>query len=88
MKFIMQIGYTNMHAYFCNYYFSRCYSFFFFFQISNAEFALVQAVQENANLRSKIVQSPDKLQVFLSLNKYVILIHKTGTTLMLILSKI
>uniref|UniRef100_A0A2N9F3U5 Kinetochore protein Nuf2 N-terminal domain-containing protein n=1 Tax=Fagus sylvatica TaxID=28930 RepID=A0A2N9F3U5_FAGSY len=31
-------------------------------KISNAEFALVQAVQENANLRSKIVQSPDKLQ--------------------------
>ncbi|XP_073272044.1 kinetochore protein NUF2 homolog isoform X3 [Primulina huaijiensis] len=32
-------------------------------KISNAEFALVQCVQENANLRSKIVQSPDKLQV-------------------------
>ncbi|KAK4343291.1 hypothetical protein RND71_036385 [Anisodus tanguticus] len=31
-------------------------------KISNADFALVQAVQENANLRSKIVQSPDKLQ--------------------------
>ncbi|XP_075501855.1 kinetochore protein NUF2 homolog isoform X1 [Primulina tabacum] len=31
-------------------------------KISNAEFALVQCVQENANLRSKIVQSPDKLQ--------------------------
>ncbi|KAL0541111.1 hypothetical protein IC582_021146 [Cucumis melo] len=31
-------------------------------KISNAEFLLVQSVQENANLRSKIVQSPDKLQ--------------------------
>ncbi|XP_051146867.1 kinetochore protein NUF2 homolog [Andrographis paniculata] len=31
-------------------------------KISEAEFALVQSVQENANLRSKIVQSPDKLQ--------------------------
>ncbi|KAK1394917.1 Nuf2 domain-containing protein [Heracleum sosnowskyi] len=31
-------------------------------KISSAEFALVQAVQENANLNSKIVQSPDKLQ--------------------------
>ncbi|KAL4600651.1 hypothetical protein ACB092_11G213300 [Castanea dentata] len=31
-------------------------------KISNAEFVLVQSVQENANLRSKIVQSPDKLQ--------------------------
>ncbi|XVF30594.1 hypothetical protein REPUB_Repub16aG0071600 [Reevesia pubescens] len=31
-------------------------------KISKAEFDLVQSVQENANLRSKIVQSPDKLQ--------------------------
>ncbi|XP_022718650.1 probable kinetochore protein NUF2 [Durio zibethinus] len=31
-------------------------------KISKAEFELVQSVQENANLRSKIVQSPDKLQ--------------------------
>ncbi|CAK9326878.1 unnamed protein product [Citrullus colocynthis] len=31
-------------------------------KISNAEFLLVQSVQENANLRSRIVQSPDKLQ--------------------------
>ncbi|XP_052184638.1 kinetochore protein NUF2 homolog [Diospyros lotus] len=31
-------------------------------KISHAEFALVQSVQENASLRSKIVQSPDKLQ--------------------------
>ncbi|KAL6345649.1 hypothetical protein AAG906_017384 [Vitis piasezkii] len=31
-------------------------------KISSAEFALVQSVQENANLRSKIIQSPDKLQ--------------------------
>ncbi|KAG7977680.1 hypothetical protein I3843_05G042200 [Carya illinoinensis] len=31
-------------------------------KISNAEFVLVQSVQENANLRSKIVQSPEKLQ--------------------------
>ncbi|KAK9078921.1 hypothetical protein SSX86_002980 [Deinandra increscens subsp. villosa] len=31
-------------------------------KISNAEFALGQSAQENASLRSKIVQSPDKLQ--------------------------
>ncbi|CAH2047839.1 unnamed protein product, partial [Thlaspi arvense] len=31
-------------------------------EISKAEFELVQTVQENANLRSQIVQSPDKLQ--------------------------
>ncbi|MFS7979062.1 putative kinetochore protein Nuf2 [Helianthus anomalus] len=31
-------------------------------KISSAEFALVQSAQENASLRSKIVQSPDKLQ--------------------------
>ncbi|KAE8656143.1 Kinetochore protein nuf2 isoform 3 [Hibiscus syriacus] len=31
-------------------------------KISEAEFDLVQSVQENANLRSKIVQSPDKIQ--------------------------
>ncbi|XP_042475457.1 kinetochore protein NUF2 homolog [Macadamia integrifolia] len=31
-------------------------------KISNAEFLLVQSAQENAKLRSKIVQSPDKLQ--------------------------
>ncbi|XP_039067642.1 kinetochore protein NUF2 homolog [Hibiscus syriacus] len=30
--------------------------------ISQAEFDLVQSVQENANLRPKIVQSPDKIQ--------------------------
>ncbi|XP_027347793.1 kinetochore protein NUF2 homolog [Abrus precatorius] len=31
-------------------------------KISNAQFALVQTVQENASLRSKIAQSPDKVQ--------------------------
>ncbi|KAI4298994.1 hypothetical protein L6164_032494 [Bauhinia variegata] len=31
-------------------------------KISSAEFSLVESVQENAHLRSKIVQSPDKLQ--------------------------
>ncbi|GMH25714.1 hypothetical protein Nepgr_027557 [Nepenthes gracilis] len=31
-------------------------------KISRAEFDLVQSVQENANLQSRIVQSPDKLQ--------------------------
>ncbi|KAK6916006.1 Kinetochore protein Nuf2, N-terminal [Dillenia turbinata] len=31
-------------------------------KISEAEYKLVQSVQENENLRSKIVQSPDKLQ--------------------------
>lgn len=46
-------------------------SFFFFPpQISSAEFALVQSAQENANLRSKIVQSPDKLQVTIVLHCY------------------
>ncbi|CAN1169562.1 Kinetochore protein NUF2 homolog [Linum perenne] len=37
-------------------------SFWFLYQISKAEFDLVQSLQENATLRSKIVQSPDKLQ--------------------------
>ena len=65
-----------MRASFYSHYCSYCYSFFFFFQISNAEFVLVQSVQENANLRSKIVQSPDKLQVFyFSLIKYDMVIH-------------
>ncbi|XP_076926287.1 kinetochore protein NUF2 homolog, partial [Bidens hawaiensis] len=40
-------------------------------QISGAEFALVQAAQENASLRSKIVQSPDKLQRALEEKKTV-----------------
>ncbi|XAR49393.1 hypothetical protein NMG60_11032579 [Bertholletia excelsa] len=40
-------------------------------KISSAEFALVQSVQENANLRSKIVQSPDKLQRTLEEKKTV-----------------
>ncbi|CAL5214321.1 unnamed protein product [Lathyrus oleraceus] len=31
-------------------------------KISGAQFSLVQSVQENANLRSKIAQSPDKVQ--------------------------
>ncbi|KAJ6683531.1 hypothetical protein OIU85_007241, partial [Salix viminalis] len=39
--------------------------------ISRAEFQLVQSVQENANLRSKIVQSPDKLQRALEEKKSV-----------------
>ncbi|KAF8404181.1 hypothetical protein HHK36_009062 [Tetracentron sinense] len=56
-------------------------------KISSAEFGLVQSVQENANLRSKIVQSPDKLQVFFFiliiflLNKFILSI----TILMIIL---
>ncbi|KDP38869.1 hypothetical protein JCGZ_05026 [Jatropha curcas] len=41
-------------------------------QISKAEFDLVQSVQENANLRSKIVQSPDKLQRALEEKKLVL----------------
>ncbi|WOG88315.1 hypothetical protein DCAR_0207550 [Daucus carota subsp. sativus] len=41
-------------------------------KISSAEFALVQAVQENANLRSKIVQSPDKLQKALEEGKAIL----------------
>ncbi|WCJ18304.1 hypothetical protein M5689_000666 [Euphorbia peplus] len=39
--------------------------------ISKAEFDLVQSVQENANLRSKVVQSPDKLQRALEERKSV-----------------
>ncbi|CAL8108403.1 unnamed protein product [Prunus armeniaca] len=40
-------------------------------KISSAEFALVQSVQESANLRSRIVQSPDKLQRALEEKKSV-----------------
>ncbi|KAF3452622.1 hypothetical protein FNV43_RR03055 [Rhamnella rubrinervis] len=40
-------------------------------KISSAEFVLVQSVQENANLRSKIVQSPDRLQRALEEKKSV-----------------
>ncbi|KAJ6289908.1 hypothetical protein OIU78_025764 [Salix suchowensis] len=40
-------------------------------EISRAEFELVQSVQENANLRSKIVRSPDKLQRALEEKKSV-----------------
>ncbi|KAK7290609.1 hypothetical protein RIF29_05155 [Crotalaria pallida] len=40
-------------------------------KISNAEFTLVQNVQENANLRSKIAQSPDKVQRALEEKKLV-----------------
>ncbi|KAK9270186.1 hypothetical protein L1049_025762 [Liquidambar formosana] len=40
-------------------------------KISSAEFTLVQSVQENANLRSKIVQSPDKLQRALEEKKVI-----------------
>ncbi|XP_057465618.1 kinetochore protein NUF2 homolog [Actinidia eriantha] len=40
-------------------------------KISSAEFALVQSVQENASLRSKIVQSPDKLQRALEEKKLI-----------------
>ncbi|KAF5732127.1 kinetochore protein NUF2 isoform X1 [Tripterygium wilfordii] len=40
-------------------------------KISKAEFELVQSVQENANLHSKIVQSPDKLQRALEEKKSV-----------------
>lgn len=41
-------------------------------KISKAEFDLVQAVQENGNLRSLIVQSPDKLQGALEEKKQVL----------------
>ncbi|TXG53512.1 hypothetical protein EZV62_022681 [Acer yangbiense] len=40
-------------------------------QTSQAEFDLVQSVQQNADLRSKIVQSPDKLQRALEEKKLV-----------------
>ncbi|XP_020890726.1 uncharacterized protein LOC110230868 [Arabidopsis lyrata subsp. lyrata] len=45
---------------------------YFSLQISNAEVDLVQTVQENANLRSQIVQSPDKLQGALEEKKLVL----------------
>ncbi|XP_010508072.1 PREDICTED: probable kinetochore protein NUF2 [Camelina sativa] len=41
-------------------------------EISKAEFDLVQTVQENADLRSQIVQSPDKLQGALEEKKLVL----------------
>ncbi|CAN8245060.1 unnamed protein product [Cochlearia groenlandica] len=41
-------------------------------KISKAEFDLVQTVQENANLRSQIVQSPDKLQAALEEKKQLL----------------
>ncbi|XP_010473127.1 PREDICTED: probable kinetochore protein NUF2 [Camelina sativa] len=41
-------------------------------EISKAEFDLVQTVQPNANLRSQIVQSPDKLQGALEEKKIVL----------------
>ncbi|AEE33765.1 Kinetochore protein NUF2 [Arabidopsis thaliana] len=41
-------------------------------EISKAEFDLVETVQENANLRSQIVQSPDKLQGALEEKKLVL----------------
>ncbi|PNX74764.1 kinetochore protein Nuf2-like [Trifolium pratense] len=37
------------------------YSRMQFWKISGAEFRLVQNVQENGNLRSKVAQSPDKV---------------------------
>ncbi|CAI9103304.1 OLC1v1001762C1 [Oldenlandia corymbosa var. corymbosa] len=40
-------------------------------KIQNAEFALIQSVQENGSLHSKIVQSPDKLQRALDEKKSV-----------------
>ncbi|XP_042753475.1 kinetochore protein NUF2 homolog [Lactuca sativa] len=40
-------------------------------KISSAEFALVQSAQENASLRSKIIQSPAKLQKALEEKKAV-----------------
>ncbi|CAI9259357.1 unnamed protein product [Lactuca saligna] len=40
-------------------------------KVSSAEFALVQSAQENASLRSKIVQSPAKLQKALEEKKAV-----------------
>ncbi|KAK4491248.1 hypothetical protein RD792_001982 [Penstemon davidsonii] len=47
-------------------------------KISDAEFALVQSVQENANLRSKIVQSPDKLQRALEEKKRILIDAKNA----------
>ncbi|XP_047333644.1 kinetochore protein NUF2 homolog [Impatiens glandulifera] len=47
-------------------------------KLSSAEFALVQSVQENANLRSKIVQSPDKLQRTLEEKKAILLEAKNA----------
>lgn len=47
-------------------------------KISSAEFALVQTAQENASLRSKIVQSPDKLQRALEEKKAVQVVAKNA----------
>ncbi|KAL4571451.1 hypothetical protein LXL04_018211 [Taraxacum kok-saghyz] len=47
-------------------------------KISSAEFALVQSAQENASLRSKIVQSPDKLQRALEEKKAVLIESKNA----------
>ncbi|XP_057978048.1 kinetochore protein NUF2 homolog isoform X2 [Malania oleifera] len=47
-------------------------------KIASAEFALVQSVQENANLRSKIVQSPDKLQRALEEKKSILVEAKNS----------
>ncbi|CAM8906827.1 unnamed protein product [Rhodiola kirilowii] len=47
-------------------------------KISSAEFSLVQSVQENANLRAKIVQSPDKLQKALENKKLVLVDAKNA----------
>ncbi|XP_050157588.1 kinetochore protein NUF2 homolog [Malus sylvestris] len=50
---------------------NHCSGLFLLLQVSSAEFSLVQSVQENANLRSRIVQSPDKLQRALEEKKSV-----------------
>ncbi|KAL4570251.1 hypothetical protein LXL04_025902 [Taraxacum kok-saghyz] len=47
-------------------------------KISSAEFALVQSAQENASLRSKIVQSPVKLQRALEEKKAVLIESKNA----------
>lgn len=47
-------------------------------KISSADFALVQAVQENGNLHSKIVQSPDKLQRTLEERKAILAEEKNA----------
>ncbi|KAL4588466.1 hypothetical protein LXL04_001357 [Taraxacum kok-saghyz] len=47
-------------------------------KISSAEFALVQSAQENASLRSKIVQSPVKLQRQLEEKKAVLIESKNA----------
>lgn len=65
MSDIRRCWYSNIYIYI---YAFLIYSFFFlclipFLQISDADFDLLKCDSERQELRSRIVQSPDKLQV-------------------------